>query len=997
MKRPLHSYRHVLLLSMLCLAITVCANAQLSYTLSFPTSTYSANSSPTTLVNSSVDDGISSTTNIGFTFTYNCQDYTTFRASSNGWFCFGNGTSSSLPTNDLSTTGNGPLVAPLWDDLATSSSGNVNYKLSGSSPNRVLTIEWKAMRWSKATTNAVISFQARLTEGTNEIEFRYYRETYAVSSGSASIGINSGTSSTDYYSLNSTGATPTANYGSQTSNLSAKPATNEAYKWTPASTIGNAIATQAITSSISRCNTQNQQIIGLEIPTNGCGSNTLNLSQLVIRMNGSDNPTTDVSNIHVYYTGTSSTFVPINEFNSSAIASSASNITITGSQNLSSGTNYFWVTYDINPNATVGNGVDAEFMSLTASGTAYTPTITAPTGKRLIGNCIAAPGGINNASFWIKANAGTSTTVNGAIMDTWNDQSGNNRNATSSISHRPFYYDNSTNNINFNPVVGFDRSYEHAMDINSTGVLSANNNAYEVYAVLRPSNKNLSVPGKFFSSGGTANNSFNSFDVRSSYSFNDSWNFNDLIIANTWTPDYPVISTFDYNTIKREMFISGSSAGTLTISNRVSLDNYYAIGYQRSTFMEFYDGSIAELIAYTNTQSPLTRQKIESYLAIKYGQTLSHNYYSSSNTAVWNTSLNSSYNKNIIGMARDDNSGLSQKQSKSTATTSDILTMYLGTTKQTNQANNTTAFTSGDNSFFMVGNNGTSILFPGAVSQTPPGICCRLQRQWLTQITNFSNTNMTFEFDFESITPGTLPLNRFYIRLLVDDDGNFSNATVIDPSISVSGGVLRVTVSAANFVGKPYFTIASTQDLSVLPVSFTSFTGICNNSNTQLKWSVGSVPDNNFVVERSNDRVNFTAAAVVTPNASGSQNYQWTDLSPLPGVTYYRIKATDANQAVYYSAIIAVSSCGNNKMMLTTDPVSGESALNIQLQQNTTALISLYDVAGRKFDIPGLTGKQSLQRGTYRMPVSLQSLTAGIYLLSVEMNGNKYVYRVVKQ
>lgn len=1006
MKRPLHPYWHVFLLTLLCLSTTVAANAQLSYTFTASSVAYAANSGGTNIIGSSTDEDISDLTDIGFTFIYNCQAYTNFKASSNGWLCLGNGTNNSFSNNNLASSGNGPFIAPLWDDLATSSSGNVNYKLSGTAPNRILTVEWKAMKWNYNASGAVMSFQAKLYETTNVIDFSYYREAYSVNSGTASIGINSGASNSEYYSLNGTTASPTAQYGSQTSNLSSKPATNQLYRWTPkGSTYVSSTTTQGNTTNISKCNNQSQEIIGVQVVSKLCYT-PITLTQLVINMTGSTNPTTNVTGIHIYYTGNIPAFAPANEFNASVITPSASTITVTGTQPLLDGTNYFWVAYDISyANATAGNPLDAQCTSMTVGGTAYTPSVTNPTGSRsILTGCPVSPGGISNANFWVKANTGTSTTTNNSLLSTWEDQSGNTRNATSSGNNRPTYYDNASNNINFNPVVDFDdaaqdKTVADYMDISSNGILSTDNKPYEVYAVIKPGPNNISTPGKFLFAGSAGGNNFNAFDVRSNYSFNDSWNMNDLIIPNKWATNYPVLSTFDFNSTAREMFIAGTSAGTLAGTNRSSPDSYNALGCQRSNLLEFYDGGIAEIVTYANTShNVLTRHKVESYLAIKYGISLSHNYYSSTGTTIWNTAANALYNNNIIGLARDDNSALSQKQSKSTAQVADILTLYIGSTKYNNQASNSTTFTAGNMSFFMAGHNGAPYLFSGAVAQTPPGVCCRLQRQWLAQVTNFTNTNLVLEFDFSAITPGYTPLNAANLRLLVDDDGNFSNATILTPTITVSGSKVTLTTSAASFTsGRPYFTLASLTLPILLPVNFTSLTGTCSNNSIQVKWSVATAAPNSFIVERSNDKQTFTTAAVVQPNASGELAYKWTDLSPLPGVTYYRIRTKDASQADYYSSIIAVSSCGTSKMMVTTDPLTGESALNIRLQENAAAMISLYDVLGRRFDIPGLTGKHNLQQGTYRMPVNLQQLTAGVYLLSVDMNGSKQVYRVVKQ
>jgi hypothetical protein len=221
------------LLVLLAIASIGYSNAQISYTFTPTTGTYTANASPTVLLASAVDDNISASTAIGFNFVFGCTTYTTFTASSNGWIGLGGAAFYSEAFNDLNTTFDRPKIAPLWDDLATGSGGNVNYKLTGTAPNRVLTVEWKEMEWRYTATVWALSFQCKLYETSNRIEFIYSRNGNATANTDtpdASIGL-SGASSGQFYSLNGTGASPTASTVTETTTLNSKPATNQIYRW----------------------------------------------------------------------------------------------------------------------------------------------------------------------------------------------------------------------------------------------------------------------------------------------------------------------------------------------------------------------------------------------------------------------------------------------------------------------------------------------------------------------------------------------------------------------------------------------------------------------------------------------------------------------------------------------------------------------------------------------------------------------------------------------
>lgn len=223
-----------LLLCLLLLASFNGLHAQLSYTFTAVSGTYAANVSPTVIHPAGTDDAISGALPIGFSFVFGCTTYTQFYASSNGWIGFGSAAFSSEAYNDLNTSSDRPKIAPLWDDLATgATTGEVNYKLTGSSPSRVLTIEWKEMEWSYSGTTWALSFQAKLYETSNRIEFVYTRNGNAsanTSSPSASIGL-CGPASGQFYSLDGTGTGPAASTVTETTTLSNKPANGQVYRW----------------------------------------------------------------------------------------------------------------------------------------------------------------------------------------------------------------------------------------------------------------------------------------------------------------------------------------------------------------------------------------------------------------------------------------------------------------------------------------------------------------------------------------------------------------------------------------------------------------------------------------------------------------------------------------------------------------------------------------------------------------------------------------------
>ncbi len=188
------------------------------------------------LTSGTAENGYFNNIPIGFTFYFMGIPYTTVSASTSGWLTFGQNITNAYITNNLSSSGNRPLIAPLWDNLSLQTNLNFSYQTNGTTPNRIFTAEWLNVKWYASASNAAISFQTRLFESTGKIEFVYRQESGSVQSGSASIGItSSGTGSGNYLSLSGSGTNPTASSTSEISNINIKPASGQVYTFSPPS------------------------------------------------------------------------------------------------------------------------------------------------------------------------------------------------------------------------------------------------------------------------------------------------------------------------------------------------------------------------------------------------------------------------------------------------------------------------------------------------------------------------------------------------------------------------------------------------------------------------------------------------------------------------------------------------------------------------------------------------------------------------------------------
>lgn len=224
-------------------ARNISAQGVAGYTFTPSSGTFTALAGATVItpVSGDSDDGRFSPVPIGFTFKFDGTNFTQVSACTNGWMSFPTATNFARVNTLDGTIGgpNRPFVAPFFDDHDIS--GSVSYLTTGTAPNRVFTMQWLNAKWDYIAAAAGISFQVKLYETTNRVQFIYRQEAGAigmdVNSFGASIGL-AGTSigSGNYLSLNNSGTAPTTSSTVETLNISTKPATGQTYTFAPIAT-----------------------------------------------------------------------------------------------------------------------------------------------------------------------------------------------------------------------------------------------------------------------------------------------------------------------------------------------------------------------------------------------------------------------------------------------------------------------------------------------------------------------------------------------------------------------------------------------------------------------------------------------------------------------------------------------------------------------------------------------------------------------------------------
>ena len=270
----------------------------------------------------------------------------------------------------------------------------------------------------------------------------------------------------------------------------------------------------------------------------------------------------------------------------------------------------------------------------------------------------------------------------------------------------------------------------------------------------------------------------------------------------TFTPTYSVAAPSGQNVVlgwnaANGSATSGINSGVLTMSQN-GIDQTFGsagtfgmngtrlnIGYGTWVINGAFPGDIQEVIWYRTSLNTTERQKIQSYLALKYGVTLQQNYLSGAGTTIYDVS---SFSANVTGVGREDCQQLNQKQSKS-GNAGAKLTIGVSNTIAASNAAHADSFTS-NAAFIVFGDNGatgsTSIAAGGPCAPPPAATIYSNLAFKVTETGNAPSTRLQFDasgLNFNAAFPA-------YMQ--VATDAAFTNIITSVP-FSVSSGTATGT------------------------------------------------------------------------------------------------------------------------------------------------------------------------------------------------------------
>jgi pimeloyl-ACP methyl ester carboxylesterase len=617
----------------------------------------------------------------------------------------------------------------------------------------------------------------------------------------------------------------------------------------------------------------------------------------------------------------------------------------------------------------------------------------------------AAPGGVaSNLKLW--SNAGNLTTGDNSPVPVWLNNNVNSNSLVQTTSgSQPVFKNNAASNINFNPVVAFNRAVRNNMIVNGGFAGTAVHNAAHVFMVM--SNANLTLTTDVFGEPMNAS----AVQAKVVATGNLSWQGGNTTIINTtavnelnkaivWSYNKDNINNTGSGNkmdIRKNGIVTASSNTSGSFTGNNSTLTVGGIAGATNGFT----GNIAEVIYYLDANiNAGTQNKIESYLAIKYGTTLGYkaapqNYRASDSTIFWNA--NTTYQTDVFGIGTDSASGLVQPKSNSVNSGSGDGTGQAGKGNLVLAAKTTML----DKSFLMIGNDSAALtqrVITAAEGPLAIQGAIRVGRTW--KVNNTGNVGAV-DLSFDSTGLGTLSggalLSNYALLIDNDGDGNYKTG-VLSAFYATSATGKKIMFEGATLPNNAVFTIITVRSPNAtLPATWLGFNVVAKNNNALLNWQTSEeINVDHYVIEHSLTGTGYIAVgAKAANNNTGVNSYTFTHGPLTAGIHYYRIRRIDKDGQSEYSVVKTVNITSTAvSMEIRPNPVVGSNlVLAISTQQNTVAAIHIMSVDGKTM----LQQNTNLQQGINTINLNVSNMPSGIYLVQLTLNGELVTRKMVRQ
>ena len=162
-----------------------------------------------------------------------------------------------------------------------------------------------------------------------------------------------------------------------------------------------------------------------------------------------------------------------------------------------------------------------------------------------------------------------------------------------------------------------------------------------------------------------------------------------------------------------------------------------------------------------------------------------------------------------------------------------------------------------------------------------------------------------------------------------------------------------------------------------LPSLSTDLTGEVIGDHHHLTWTTD--PDfeaTSMILERSADGVTFKQLEEITGDQL--ENGEYSDVSPLPGVNYYRLRVQNSSGMIEYSRVVSLSGIQPFTLKLYPNPATSWIYVEISSDNPGTYGISLHNVYGQRV----VQRQVNVVSKKHVEPIYVGGLSEGMYFIS---------------
>jgi sugar lactone lactonase YvrE len=161
-----------------------------------------------------------------------------------------------------------------------------------------------------------------------------------------------------------------------------------------------------------------------------------------------------------------------------------------------------------------------------------------------------------------------------------------------------------------------------------------------------------------------------------------------------------------------------------------------------------------------------------------------------------------------------------------------------------------------------------------------------------------------------------------------------------------------------------------------LALELLQFTATPLRNQVLLQWSVVEKNVDAFEIERSSDAMSFEKTGIQKSKSSEvatQANYSFTDMQPLSGRSFYRLKIRDNDGSVKYSNVVSVTFTGDGSASLS--PVPAKNAVTLSTPEHLQGSVAyITDIQGKLILRFTVSGNQN---------IDVSGLAAGMYYLKL--------------